>query len=128
MLFVAGLVLLALGLLSGAFLLLAPLGITAGTPGLALWVLFPVFTVLGYLMAAAAARDAIVPVLSRASGAILLLMALAAAAVLVLQGGGMMAPREDTTPLWYVLALGIVLGAAGLGSHGRGAGGPKTAP
>jgi len=37
------------------------------------------------------------------------------------------APREDTSPLWYVLAVGIVLGAAGLGSHGRGAGGTKTA-
>jgi len=47
--------------------------------------------------------------------------------VLVLQGGGMIAPRDDTTPLWYVLVVGIVLGAAGLGSHGRGAGGPKTA-
>ena len=127
MLFVAGLVLLALGLLSGVFLLLAPLGIVAGAPGMALWVLFPVFTVLGYLMAAAPARDSMVPLLSRITGAILILMALAAAAVLVLQGGGMIAPREDTTPLWYVLAVGIVLGAAGLGSHGRGAGGPKTA-
>jgi hypothetical protein len=127
MLFVAGLVLLALGLLSGVFLLLFPLGVVAGLPGMALWVLFPVFTMLGYLMAAAPARDAMVPLLSRITGALLVLMALAAATVLVLQGGGMMAPSEDTTPLWYVLVVGIVLGAAGLASHGRGAGGTKPA-
>jgi hypothetical protein len=123
MLFVAGLFLLALGLLSGVFLLLFPLGVIAAAPSLALWVLFPVFTVVGYLMAAAPARDTMVPLLSRITGALLVLMALAAAAVLVLQGGGVMAPRQDTTSLWYVLAVGIVLGGAGLASHGRRPGG-----
>jgi hypothetical protein len=127
MLFVAGLFLLALGLLSGVFLLLFPLGVIAGAPGTALWVLFPVFTVLGYLMAAAPARDSMVPLLSRITGALLILMALAAAAVLVLQGGGVVAPCDDVTPLWYVLGVGIVLGAAGLASHGRVGGGAKPA-
>jgi hypothetical protein len=119
MLFVAGIVLLALGLLCGALLLLIPLGLVEGNVGLALWVLFPVFAVSGYLMAAASARGAAIPMLGRASGALLMLLALAAAVALVLQAAAIFQPSGSTLSLWYVLALGIVLGATGLASHAR---------
>lgn len=125
MLFVAGLVLLALGLFSGALLVLGALGAVPQAPGYALWVLFPAFTLLGYFMAAAPMRDASLPLLSRISGALLMLLALAAGAGLVLQGGGIVAQETDAAALWYVLALGIVLGAAGLASHPRG---PRDRP
>lgn len=69
MLFVAGLLILALGLFSGGVLLLAPLGLIETTAGLTLWVLFPVFTIGGYLLAASAAPDTSLPMLSRATGA-----------------------------------------------------------
>ena len=59
------------------------------------------------------------PLLSRASGAVLMLLALAAAIVLVLQAAALFPPAGDTLSLWYVLALGIVLGATGLASHTR---------
>jgi len=117
MIFVAGIVLLALGLFAGALLLLIPLGVIEGAAGIALWVLFPVFAIGGYLMAASAANDSILPMLSRASGAILVLLALAAAVALVLQAAALFQPAGDTLSLWYVLALGIVLGATGLASH-----------
>lgn len=120
MLFVAGIVLLALGIISGLFLLLFPLGLTSGAPGITLWVLFPLFTILGYLMAAAPARDSMVPMLSRASGALLLLLALGSGVVLVMQAGGVLQPQNDTTSLWYVLVVGIVLGAAGVATRGEG--------
>ena len=119
MLFVAGIVLLALGLLCGALLLLIPLGVVEGNAGLVLWILFPVFAIGGYLMAAASARGAAIPMLGKASGAFMMALALAAAVVLVLQAAAILQPTGSTLSLWYVLGLGIVLGATGLASHAR---------
>ena len=119
MLFIAGLVFLALGFLSGALLVLVPLGLIDGNAGLTLWILFPVFTVMGYLMSAATAEPKMLPMLSRFSGVLLLLLALVAAVALVLQGGAILETRADTFSLWYVLGIGVVLGATGLASFRR---------
>lgn len=119
MLFIAGLVFLALGVLSGALLVLVPLGLIDGTAGLTLWILFPVFTIMGYLMAAVTAEPKMLPMLSRFSGVLLLLLALVAGVTLVLQGGAILETRADTFSLWYVLGIGVALGAAGLASHRR---------
>src|SRR5688572_4511691 len=105
MLFAAGLVLLVLGILSGAILVLAPLGLTGASAGLTLWILFPVFTVMGYLLAALPARTTALSWLTRASGVVLLTLALMAGVALVLQGGSMVESRGDTLSLWYVLAI-----------------------
>jgi hypothetical protein len=121
MLIAAGLILLALGLLSGALLLLVPLGIVAGAVGPTLWVLFPLFTIGGYLMAAAAGANTRLPLLSSAAGGLLLLLALIAGVALVLQGGALLEARGDTFSLWYVLGLGLVLGATGLAAHRKAA-------
>ena len=72
MLIAAGLILLALGVVSGAFLVLFAIGMVGGAPGMALWIFFPVFTILGYLLAAAPARDSAIPMLSRVTGTLLL--------------------------------------------------------
>jgi hypothetical protein len=117
MILVAGLVLLALGLLCGVALLLAPIGLLPGGAGLTMWILFPAFTIGGYLLAAAQADDARVPLLSRISGGLLLALALAAAVVLVLQGGSIIELAASSTSLWYVLVLGLALGATGVASH-----------
>lgn len=117
MLFVAGLLILALGLFSGGVLLLAPLGLIEATAGFALWVLFPVFTIGGYLLAASAAPDTSLPMLSRVTGAVLLLLALVAGVVLVLQGGSIMESRVSSMALWYVLIIGLLGGASGLAAH-----------
>jgi hypothetical protein len=119
MLLIAGLFLLALGLFSGTYLVLVPLGLVGGTAGLTLWILFPAFTIAGYLMAAIPAERTALPLLSRVTGALLVLLALASAAGLVLQASSVIESRGETFSLWYVLCLGIVLGAAGLASHGR---------
>lgn len=122
MLLVAGLFLLALGLFSGAFLVLVPLGLVSGSVGLALWILFPAFTIAGYLMAAIPAERTALPQLSRATGALLIVLALASAAGLVLQGSSLLETRGDSFSLWYVLVVGLALGAAGLSSHRKDAG------
>ena len=117
MLLASGIVLLALGLLCGALLLLIPLGLIAGEAGMALWVLFPLFAVSGYLLSAAAARDRNAAVLTRASGGVLLLMALAAAVALVLKAASIVHTESGTLSLWYVLVIGLVLGIMGVATR-----------
>ena len=117
MLLVGGIVLLALGLLCGAVLVLAPLGFVDATVGLTLWILFPAFTIVGYLLAAAPAANERLPLLARVSGASLFALAILAAIALVLQGASIIEPRSGTSSLWYVLVIGLLLGSAGLASH-----------
>ena len=119
MLLVAGLFLLALGLFSGAFLVLIPLGLVNGAAGLTLWLLFPAFTIAGYLMAAIPSEKTALPMLSRITGALLIVLALVSAAGLVLQGSSVIEAKGDSFSLWYVLVVGLVLGAAGVSSHRR---------
>lgn len=120
MLFAAGLVLLLLGVFSGAILVLAPLGLTGASPGATLWILFPVFTVGGYLLAALPARTAALSWLTRGSGVVLLTLALVAGVALVLQGSSMLPAGGDTWSLWYVLAVGLALGSTGLATFRKG--------
>jgi hypothetical protein len=117
MLLISGLFLLALGLFCGAFLVLVPLGLVNGSAGLVLWILFPAFTIAGYLMAAIPTEKTVLPLLSKVTGAILIVLALASAAALVMQGSAVIETKGDSLSLWYVLVLGFVLGAAGLTSH-----------
>ena len=117
MMFIAGLVLLALGLGCGALLLLIPMGVIQGNAGLALWILFPLFAVGGYFLAASAAQDRNAAALSRGTGAVLMILALAAAVILVLQAAAIIQPEGSTLSLWYVLILGIVLGVTGLATR-----------
>lgn len=116
MMFIAGLVLLALGLLCGALLLLIPLGVVPGSANIALWLLFPVFAIAGYFMAASAAANRNAAFVTRASGAVLMLLALAAAVALVLQAASIV-PSTGSLSLWYVLVVGLVLGGMGIASR-----------
>ena len=117
MLLISGLFLLALGLFCGAFLVLVPLGLVGGSAGLALWILFPAFTIAGYLMAAIPTEKTALPLLSKVTGAILIVLALASAAALVMQGSSVIETKGDSFSLWYVLVVGFVFGAMGLASH-----------
>lgn len=117
MLVLAGALLLALGVASGLFLALAPFGFVAVAPGLTLWVLFPLFTVAGYLLLAFPSRPPAVVVLSRAAGGVLLALALLAAIGLFAAASGTLHAKDSTTALWYVLGFGLVLGVAGLSAH-----------
>lgn len=119
MLLIAGLFLLALGLFSGAFLVLIALGLVDGAAGLTLWILFPAFTIAGYFMAAIPTEKTALPLLSRVTGGLLVLLALVAAAALVLRASDILASAGDSFSLWYVLVVGLVLGAAGISAHRR---------
>ena len=108
-----GALLLVFGLVSGIFLLLAPFAIGPASPGVATWILFPGFTIVGYILLAASARMPMISVASRLAGALLLLLAIAAAAALFAIGNALFQATGDPLGLWYVMGLGLVLGATG---------------
>jgi len=109
----AGIILMVLGVASGLVLILAPFNVGPAIPGVATWILFPGFTLVGYVMFAVEAQTKWVAGASRYVGAALLVLALAAAIALFVVGNGF-AAAAATLPLWYVLALGTVMGATGL--------------
>jgi hypothetical protein len=110
----AGLVLMVLGVASGLVLVLAPFAVGPAIPGITTWILFPGFTLVGYILFAVEARTAWVVGASRYAGAALVVLALAAALALFAVGNGLIAAEVATMSLWYVLALGTVMGATGL--------------
>jgi len=122
----AGALLLVLGLVSGLFLLLAPFGIGPETPGVTTWILFPGFTVVGYILLAVAARIGVTALVSRIAGACLVLLALGAGVALFALGNALIQPAGDSVVLWYVLGLGLALGATGF-AVGRAAAEPIKA-
>jgi hypothetical protein len=121
MIAIAGVVLAALGVLAAVVLVAAPMGWVAATPGLSLWVLFPLFTLIGYTLLVLGSRDPAVKAPTRLISVPLLSVALLAAVVLVAAGAGLVQPAGlgQTASLWYVLVLGGVLGAIGTLVSGR---------
>jgi hypothetical protein len=117
-LLLAGALLVALGLFSGAVLVAAPLGLAGWSSGASLWVLFPLLTLVGYSMSVAGAKTAHVQGFSFVVSCILLLLALVAAVGLVLAATSVVPLSGTTLPLWYVLAIAGVLGSIGAGSRG----------
>ncbi|MEK8032615.1 hypothetical protein AACH06_17480 [Ideonella sp. DXS29W] len=120
LLVITGGVLTLLGFLSAVFLVAAPMGWMAHSPGLTLWVLFPLFTLLGYGLLVVGSRDPAVRVPTRWLGAALLLLALLAAVGLMASGAGLLQLQGDSSaPLWYVLVIGGLMGATGSATAGR---------
>jgi hypothetical protein len=113
-LLLVGVALVALGLFSAAVLVASPFGLTAGTPGLPLWLAFPGFSVAGLLLAmlgggSTAALRSLAAVLSYG----LLLLSLISAAALVLAASGLIVPVATVAPLWFVMMLAGVIGGMG---------------
>ena len=128
MIAIAGGLLAALGVLAGALLVGAPLGLVAAAPGLSLWILFPVLTLLGWFMLVVSDGD---PLRGRATKAVaipLFVLALLAVLGLVAAGAGLVAVNgaTGTTPLWFVAVLGGFLGALGTAAYSRKGGPPQT--
>jgi hypothetical protein len=121
---VIGALLLILGLVSGIFLVLAPFGAGSASPGVTTWILFPGFTIVGYILLAASARLGVIALASRLAGALLLLLAFGAAAALFVIGNALFQPSADALSLWYVMGLGLLFGVTGF-AIGRSIAGPN---
>lgn len=119
MMTIAGAVMVSLGLVSGIFLVLSPFGIAGAQPGVITWAMFPVLSTLGYVFIATGASGAGIAALSRMMGGITLLLAVGAIVALFAADNGLLTVQSSSMPLWYVLGLGIVFGAAGLAVGAR---------
>jgi hypothetical protein len=124
MIAIAGGLLAALGVLAGALLVGAPLGLVAAAPGLSLWILFPVLTLLGWFMLVVSDLDPIRGNATRFVAIPLFVIALLAVLGLVAAGAGLVAVNglTGTMPLWYVAVVGGFLGALGTAAYSRKAG------
>lgn len=122
MLVLVGVVLLALGLLSGAVLVLASLAVLAAEPGLTLWACFPSLCLAGFALVATQATPALLRSVSLAASALLLLLATASIAALVLGAAALVPTPASAASLWFVLVVGALLGSVGAASFGRAAG------
>ena len=128
MIAIAGGLLAALGVLAGALLVGAPLGLVAAAPGLSLWILFPVLTLLGWFMLVVSDLDPLRGMATKAVAIPLFVLALLAVLGLVASGAGLVAVNglAGTTPLWYVAVVGGLLGSVGTAAYSRKAGPPPT--
>ena len=118
MLMLVGFIFLVLGLLTGLALILGPLGLWTIDAGIAVYVLFTVLVVVGYLLVAISSRTATLPLVARITGAMLLLLAVGSAVGLVLVNLAVIQATRGTLPLWYVFTVGGLAGAALLTAHG----------
>jgi len=128
MIAIAGGLLAALGILAGALLAAAPLGLVATEPGLSLWILFPLLAMTGWFLLVVSDLDPLRGTATRFVATPLLVLALLAAVGLVLAGAGLVAVHgvAATMSLCYVLVVGGVLGATGTAAYSRKAGPPPT--
>jgi hypothetical protein len=118
----AGGLLAALGWLSGLVLVAAALGLGGlEAPGWSLWLLFPLFSSVGYLLlgmgAGSGSGEGVG--MTRIVAAGLLLLSLASALALFARAAGLVAAGGGTGSLWYVLVLGGLAGAVGTAAAGR---------
>lgn len=115
LLIIVGGALSALGVLAAALIAAAPLGLVAAAPSWSLWLLFPLFTGLGYALMAVGSRDPAAKAPTRWLSLPLVVLALLCAVALVASGAGLLGQSGvSTAPLWYVLVVGGMIG--GLGS------------
>ena len=126
MIAIAGGLLAALGVLAGALLVAAPLGLVAAAPGLSLWILFPLLTLVGWLMLVVSDLDPLRGMATKAVAIPLFVLALLAVLGLVAAGAGLVAVSgvAGTMPLWYVAIVGGCLGTLGTAAYSRKAGPP----
>ena len=128
MIAIAGGLLAALGILAGALLAAAPFGLVAAAPGVSLWILFPLLTMVGWFMLVVSDLDPLRGTATRWVATPLLVLALLAAVGLVVGGAGLVAIQgmTGTLSLCYVLVVGGVLGATGTAAYSRKSGPPPT--
>ena len=107
-------VFLMLGLASGIMLVAAPLTAASASTSDVIWALFPILTLTGYLLLGMGGRAPSVQLVSRVAGGALLVLSLVAAIGLLLLSSRTPASPSSLTPLWYVLAIGLMVGLAGI--------------
>ena len=119
MITLAGGLLALLGVLSGAALAASAFGLASA--GLALWILFPLFTLLGWFLLVVSDVDPLRGTATRLVALPLLVLAMLCALALVAGGAGLVHVQDagGTLALSYVLVVAGVLGATGTAAYSR---------
>jgi hypothetical protein len=115
-LLVSGALLVAMGLVAGLALVASSLG-AAVSAGAALWLLFPLLCIVGFVLFVVGARHAHIRHLSQWLSWALLALALASAGGLLLRATSLVASESSTLSLWYVLVVAGLLGTVGAASR-----------
>jgi len=115
-----GLTFLALGVVAGIALLLAPFGKSPVVAGPLMWFTFPVGCVIGHVSLMVGADRAQMGLHSTIVGGTLLLLGLIATVAQFMVSGGLLAAAGDTFSLWYVASGGFVLGGVAWALRGTG--------
>jgi hypothetical protein len=115
-----GLTFLALGVIAGIVLLLAPFGKSPLAAGPLMWFTFPIGCVIGHVSLMVGADRAQMGLHSTIVGGTLLLLGLIATVSQFLVSGGILAAAGDTFSLWYVASGGFVLGGVAYALRGTG--------
>ena len=120
MITITGALLSAFGLVAALLLMASPLALDSGiTAGAVLWVLFPLFTALGWTLMVMGSRDRTVRLPTQLVAGALLVMALVAAGALVLAAANVFTAQAGTAAWWYVMAIGGIAGVIGMAAYGR---------
>lgn len=116
----AGSLLAVLGLLSGLVLVGSPLGLGPAAPGFVIWLLFPLFTAIGFVLLVMGSKSGAAGIgATRGVAGALLLLALVAALALFARAAGMGAAQGGSLALWYVLVLAGAAGGFGTAAVSR---------
>ncbi|TFW18828.1 hypothetical protein E4L96_12600 [Massilia arenosa] len=110
---IVGLLLLLMGLFAGLVLVLVPFGVALFSANLILWGLFPLFTLIGFVLCVTTAGRAGIRNVALGASWFLLVLAIGSAAGLLADGVGLIAPAAGTFSLWYVMVVAGLLGALG---------------
>lgn len=110
---IVGVLLMLMGLFAGLVLVLVPLGVAALSASLILWGLFPLFTLIGFVLCVTTAGRAAIRGVVLGASWFLLLLSIASAAGLLAEAVGLIVPASGTFSLWYVLLVAGLLGALG---------------
>jgi hypothetical protein len=115
-LLISGALLVAMGLIAGLALVASSLG-AAVSADAALWLLFPLLCIVGFVLFVVGARNAHIRHLSQWLSWALLALALASAGGLLLRATSLVASESSTLSLWYVLVVAGLLGTVGAASR-----------
>ena len=119
LLLLIGIIFVSLGLFSGAILVAAPLGWISLEPSASLWLLFPLFSILGLTLVILGAKIGQIRKVLLTVSCLLLLLSTASAIGLFLLGASVTAAVTNSMSLWFVLAIGGTLGATGIASYSK---------
>ncbi|HMW17403.1 MAG TPA: hypothetical protein PKN13_06255 [Accumulibacter sp.] len=113
-----GLTLMAMGILAGAALVVAPLGLLAIEAHTTLWILFPLLSFVGYGLLVIGADARTLRMFSKLFSLALVILSLVAVMAVLLHAMGLLQLTGSTYGVWYVMVVAGIVGSVGVAAFG----------